>query len=64
MKNVTFRLITNDDNDSTHYECGRDLYFNISRVVVETGYYLAFINSLNITFTLIFYSFVFYTVQF
>lgn len=64
MKNVTFRLITNDDNDSSHYERGRDLYFNISRVVVETGYYLAFINSLSITFTLAFYSFVFCTVQF
>jgi len=63
MKNITFRLITNDDNDSSHYGRGRALYFNIIRVVLETGYYLAFINSLNITFIMA-YSFMFCTVQF
>jgi len=50
MKNTTFCLITNDDNDSSHYGRGRVLFSSISRVVLETGYYLAFKNSLNITF--------------
>lgn len=57
MKNNTFRLITNDDNDSSHYGRGRVLSSSISRVVLETGYYLAFINSLNIT-SIMPYSFV------
>lgn len=54
MENISFHLITNDGNDSSHYEYGRVSYSGI-RVVCKTGYYLAFINSLNITFML--YSF-------
>jgi len=58
MKRITFRLITNDDNDSSHYERRRVLFSSISRVVLETGYYLAFINSLNIILFSMPYSFV------
>jgi len=41
MKNITFRLIKNDDNDSSHYGHGRVLFSSIGRVVLETSYYLA-----------------------
>lgn len=58
MKHTTFHLITNDDNDNSHYGRGRVLFSSISRVVLETGYYLAFINSLNITCFIMPYSFV------
>lgn len=54
MENISFHLITNDGNDSSHYGYGRASY-SATRVVYETGYYLAFINGSNITF--MFYSF-------
>lgn len=40
--NISFHLITNDGNDSSHYGRGRVLYsrINILLVGLETGYYI------------------------